>query len=323
MKHWSNYWTTSNTLNSFAESDASKGYTGPIRDYWFNVFSDLKAGSRIVDIGCGNGALACLAIEYSEKHNMDFDVHGIDAADINPPVALKDSPNSLKLLQQINFHSKTPAEMLPFKSNSIDLFISQFGFEYADIGQAIQQCDQALADHGSINILAHHPESFISHDTLAGSHLFKAVLHSSPLFVQVDLLLDIASQVHASGQFHTWNQNPYNQSISQTIKWIIDVLKSEFNEEKYSVWLHDILNRVIPILQSTPKADPNGLRSHLSHQYRTLDEHNARLEEQIKATLTDEMISTLEKEVSLLKRDINYSSFRIDNTPFAWSIKIK
>ncbi|WP_417445798.1 class I SAM-dependent methyltransferase [Kangiella sp.] len=322
MKHWSNYWTTSNTLNSFAESEASKGYTGAIKDYWFNVFSTLKPESRIVDIGCGNGALACLAAEYSEMHNLHFDIHGIDAADINPLQSLKSEKEVLKLLKQITFHPATPAEKLPFESKSIDMFISQFGFEYADFEQATIQCVNSLTENGTINIMAHHPASPISQDTEIGEHLLKNILHTSPLFLQVDLLLDIATQVKASGQYQSWKQNPYNQSISRTIKWILDTLKFQFNEDKHEAWLQDIFNRVIPVLQNLATEDPQKLRAHLAQQFKVLEEHRTRLEEQLKATITDTKINALEQQINGLGRSSQISPFTIDNRPFAWSISI-
>lgn len=323
MKHWSNYWTTSNTLNSFAESDVSKGYTGTIKDYWFNVFSSLKSGSRIVDIGCGNGALACLAVEYSDKHNLNFEVHGIDAAEINPVHTLKSDKESLKLLQKINFHSNTAAEKLPFQPKSIDMFISQFGFEYADIEQATMQCISSLTDDGTINLMSHHPDSSISQDTQVGEKLLKNVLHVSPLFIQVDLLLDIASQVKASGQYNTWQQNPYNQSISKTIKWILDTLKAQFDGDNHGIWLQDIFNRVIPVLQNVGTAEPQQLRKHLAQQYNILEDHRIRLEEQLKATLTNSKINTLKRQAESFGRSIQVSPFTIKSQPFSWTINIQ
>ncbi|MHC9511546.1 class I SAM-dependent methyltransferase [Kangiella sp. M94] len=323
MKHWSNYWTSSNTLNSFAESDASKGYTGAIKDYWFTVFSNLKPGSRIVDIGCGNGALACLAVEYSNQHNLNLEVHGIDAADINPLNALKSDKDSLQLLQKINFHPNTPAEKLPFEPQSVDMFISQFGFEYADIEQALKQCIKSLSDHGSINLMTHHPESSISHDTEAGANLLKNILHASPLFLQIDLLLDIASQVKASGQYHTWQQNPYNQSISKTIKWILDTLKTEFKNEIYETWLQDVFNRVIPVLQNLGKEEPQKLRQYLAQQYSILEEHRIRLGDQLNATLTDSKIDALKQQAQSFGANNKVSTFTINSQPFAWTISIQ
>lgn len=323
MNHWSNYWSSSKTLNSFSESDISKGYTGEIKRYWFDIFSKLKPGSKIVDIGCGNGALACLAVEYSNSHNLDFEVHGIDAADIKPIDTFKDDKKLLGLLSKVTFHPKTPAEKMPFKKGSIDVFISQFGFEYSDILKTLSECHKALADNGSIHIMAHHPNSVISQDTKSGAHVLNEILHTSPLFIQVDLLLDIATQVYQSGQYKAWNRNPYNQSIIHTIKWILDTVKKQFHEEKYANWLNDILNRVIPILQNLSASNPQLLRQHLAHDFNLLDQHRARLEEQIKATLTNTNLKELEENSLKLNLSTVSTTFNIENQPFAWSITIE
>ncbi len=323
MNHWSNYWSSSKTLNSFAESDVSSGYTGEIKQYWFDIFSTLKSNSRIVDIGCGNGALACLAVEYSNLNNLNFEVHGIDAADIKPLDSLKHDKKLSKLLSEITFHPNTPAESLPFKPNSIDLFISQFGFEYADIPKAISECHKALASNGSIHIMAHHPESIISADTKAGLYVLDKVLHKSPLFLQVDLLLDIATQVYNSGQYKSWHSNPYNLTISRTIKWIIGAIKKELEDPIYATWVQDIFNRIIPILQKVSSSNPQHLRQHLAEQFTALEQHRIRLDEQDKATFTEERLNIL-KEKSL---DLNFTTqsnpFTVQQKLFAWSIQIR
>lgn len=322
MQHWSNYWSSSKTLNSFAETDTSKGYTGAIRNHWFEIFSKLKPTSRIVDIGCGNGALASLAVEYSNNHGLEFEVHGIDAAEINPIETLKHDKKLSKNLTKITFHPNTPAEQLPFYNNSIDCFISQFGFEYSDIFKALLECHRALADNGSIHIMAHHPDSVISLDTKTGLHVLNEILHANPLFIQVDLLLDIAAQVYLSGQFQTWDRNPYNQSITRTIKWILDTIKQKFQEDKYSNWLNDIINRIIPILQNLSSSNPQLLRQQLAQEFNLLEQHRTRLEEQIKATLTKNKLNELEESSSKLLLSTQSTTFNIRNKPFAWSIDI-
>lgn len=323
MNHWSNYWSSSKTLNSFAESDTSKGYTGEIKSHWFDIFSKLKPRSRIVDIGCGNGALACLAVEYSNSHDLDFEVHAIDAADIKPMDTLKDDKELSELLSKVTFHPKTSAEKMPFEEASIDVFISQFGFEYSDIVKTLSGCHRALADNGSIHIMAHHPDSVISLDTKTGLHVLNEILQASPLFIQVDLLLDIATQVYQSGQFHTWNRNPYNQSITSTIKWILDTIKQKFQEDKYSDWLNDIINRIIPILQNLSASNPQLLRQQLAQEFNLLEQHRTRLEEQIKATLTKTKLNELEEHSSKLMLSTQSTPFNIANKPFAWSIDIE
>ena len=322
MKHWSNYWSSSKTLNSFAESDASQGYKGAIKNHWFKVFSTLKPNSRIVDIGCGNGALACLAVEYSNNHNLNFEVHGIDAADINPLHTLQSQKESIKLLKQLSFHPGTPAEKLPFKAESVDIFISQFGFEYTNVQQALEECTKALTADGVISLMSHHNESFISKDTMTGAKLLNEILHSSPLFIQIDLLLDIASQVKASGQYHTWKNNPYNQSISNTIKWILDTLKTQFSDDIHKAWLQDIINRVLPTLQNIGTTTPQELRTYLAQQYTALEDHRIRLEDQLKAMFTKNKLDTLEQQVKGLGFTIQAAPFMLNEQPFAWSINI-
>ena len=84
MQHWTDYWKNTNALNSFAEGEQGSGYSNEIADFWNSQFKSLSKGSTLVDLGTGNGAVAVLAQLYSEANQSNFQVYGIDAADIPP-----------------------------------------------------------------------------------------------------------------------------------------------------------------------------------------------------------------------------------------------
>ncbi|GAA0205615.1 hypothetical protein GCM10009123_11360 [Kangiella japonica] len=321
MEHWSNYWNSTQALNSFAESNSAQGYTGEIKDFWDTIFSQQKQGSTVVDIGCGNGALSCLAVEYSNINRLNFNVHAIDAADIDPSQILDDNPQSNNL-KQVNFYPRTPVEELPFEESSVDLFISQFGFEYADTQIALEKVSKALKPEGKVILLSHHQDSAVSHSTQSGIEVLNDVLNSSPLFIQVDLLLDIASQVQASGQYGNWPQNPYNQSISTTIRWILDKLQQEFNTQQQEVWIQDIFKRVVSVLQLVGKENPKQLRTFLAEQFKLLNEHCLRLKDQTKATFNDKKIELLKSQAEQFTLKAKAQTFMIQGKPFAWFIEM-
>ena len=95
-EEWSSLWTrdTVTTLSSMFPNN----YDLTVADFW----QEVVAGDhdRVIDLACGNGALAWLANEFLNKTSDRTTVTGIDAADIDPFKTLqkyrKDFPMAYK-----------------------------------------------------------------------------------------------------------------------------------------------------------------------------------------------------------------------------------
>jgi hypothetical protein len=82
---WTHYWA-SGALHSC--SNAFDGnYDDEVRKLWTEFFGRLPDGSRVLDIGTGNGAVAFLAQETGRQLDRSFQIEGIDAAIIDPAAA--------------------------------------------------------------------------------------------------------------------------------------------------------------------------------------------------------------------------------------------
>ncbi|MCZ6526557.1 MAG: class I SAM-dependent methyltransferase [Gammaproteobacteria bacterium] len=124
--NWDAYWRN-------AQSAAAHKDGGPqdevLERFWTQlfekVFPTIKTGSGLLDIACGNGAVARFALTSSQSLNEDINLHicGLDES----PAALEEMCKRHPMLSGI----AASALLLPFKDESFELITSQFGMEYA------------------------------------------------------------------------------------------------------------------------------------------------------------------------------------------------
>jgi hypothetical protein len=102
---WSRYWATG-VLHSCPR--AFKGnYGDEIGALWAEFFGSLTAGSRVLDLGTGNGAVAYIARDVTSQAGQAVEIEAIDAATIDPAKAAKAFGLSMA---GINFRGGVPAE---------------------------------------------------------------------------------------------------------------------------------------------------------------------------------------------------------------------
>ncbi|GEA13637.1 class I SAM-dependent methyltransferase [Alteromonas sp. KUL49] len=148
--YWSDYWKAGH-LSSFAQSNQDN-YSGEIASFWQEFLRNHNLPHcNIVDIGSGNGALIDLALnnfKYSQPNYI-----GVDTAKLSIPKHLSQ--------ENVRFHQNTRAESLPFDSSTIDVAISQFGFEYTNMDKALKELSRSVKSGGEVCFVMHHKDSVI------------------------------------------------------------------------------------------------------------------------------------------------------------------
>jgi len=114
--------------------------------HWSSFAGSLASGSRVLDLGCGAGAVARLLLDV--RH--DVSVTGIDFARI-----------PLTIHPHVELLSDTAMECLPFAEGSFGAVVSQFGYEYSQMEQAAREMTRVLAADARISLLVHHADSSI------------------------------------------------------------------------------------------------------------------------------------------------------------------
>ena len=161
-QHWSKYWQRAQSLNSFSEGEMASGYQGELRDFWYNIFSQLPDSDEVLDVGTGNGALAIMLRQYADSNGLQVRVLASDAAEIDKNLIMQKFPVLRNELSRIEFFAKTKIEDLPFADESITLITSQFALEYAEPLGAIQSCVRILKPSGRLEAVIHHTDTILS-----------------------------------------------------------------------------------------------------------------------------------------------------------------
>lgn len=149
---WTRYWATGarhSCAGSFGDA-----YGGAIGAWWQQVFSELRADERVLDLATGSGAVLQLGLRHCPSQQVNW--QGIDAGQVEP-AWMRTLPEAQALRVQI--HPGVSAESLPFPATSFDLVTSQFGVEYSDLSQSIAEVRRVLRPRGRLRCILHHADS--------------------------------------------------------------------------------------------------------------------------------------------------------------------
>lgn len=153
---WSAYWRAG-SITTF-QGIFAKNYDREVAEFWQGIFDSLPAGARLVDLACGNGALALLAAGYSREHDKGLLIDALDFAQIQAP----SDAASRELLGDIRFLPGRRLEDTRLDSDSYQLAISQFGIEYGGRDATIAELDRILApESATVALMCHRSDSHV------------------------------------------------------------------------------------------------------------------------------------------------------------------
>lgn len=171
-EHWSRFWRQG-YITSFA-GELSNNYTGTFRSYWENVVQELATKSGplcAIDLGTGNGAIGQILLESAINSGIALNVHGIDSATIKA-----------QQIEGLRFHQGVVMEDLPLPDNSADLVVSQFGFEYSDTEQTLQEITRVMRKKGLLRLICHSDNSEIVLGSRTQLDEYRALIQNTGLF---------------------------------------------------------------------------------------------------------------------------------------------
>jgi len=140
---WTQFWADAAQSRCAA---VAPGIWQSLMRHWGAFARALPHGARVLDLGCGAGAVGRMLLEARD----DLRVTGIDAARV-PATKLA----GMVLLSEIDMES------LPFEDRSFDAVVSQFGFEYSRTDETANEVARVLVPGAKLSFLVHHSQSAI------------------------------------------------------------------------------------------------------------------------------------------------------------------
>lgn len=149
---WARHWA-SGALHSCAGS-YDDTYGGVIAGFWRGAAADWAAGSRVLDIATGSGALPRLL--RGPANDAALQIDAVDLAPVQPGwwQALPAGDQA-----RMRFHGGVAAEALPFADAQFDAIVSQYGLEYAELPRAVAELLRVRAPGGQVALVMHHAAS--------------------------------------------------------------------------------------------------------------------------------------------------------------------
>ncbi|MEX2498016.1 MAG: methyltransferase domain-containing protein [Wenzhouxiangellaceae bacterium] len=154
---WNRYWQADR--GAACQADDRGLYTGVVARAWRAFANQLHAGSRVLDLATGNGAVAELLVESLRSGQTPVTIVGIDRAVIHPRL-----PASPKPGVECRWYANTPVETLPFAANMFHAVTSQYGVEYGDLERAVEEAARVLRPGGHLQWICHARSGHLARD---------------------------------------------------------------------------------------------------------------------------------------------------------------
>lgn len=283
---WTRLWKAG-VLHSCAEG-ISGNYDGAIGDFWRARFSTLQDAARVVDIGTGNGPLAVLCRSFGLERGLRFEIHGVDAADITPAEDVPDCDFS-----GITFHPKTLAGSLPFADSSVDLLVSQYGFEYAPREAALAEACRVIGRRGRIALIVHSTDSLVYQ--VSGQQLDAArfALDESPIWDDTAALIGVLASAPTAAQRERLGLDPRAESVrnafNASASWLLATARSRGNPQ----FLLSTIRHVQNVLVALDRSGAAEAKALLDAAFQSLTDERWRLQQMRRAALDPEALAEL------------------------------
>lgn len=165
-----------------------------LENFWRAAFSAKHGATRLLDIACGNGALARYLDQLGDSENKSIEYIGVDSARINPPEAKTFQALVPKFLANKNI------EDVSFQPGQFDLVVSQFGFEYCRKDRVIELVSDWLRPGGHVIFVVHSETSAITLESKQILEQLRILEESALIPLLFRLLVRLEAIAHSQDQ---------------------------------------------------------------------------------------------------------------------------
>ncbi|MHB1764561.1 MAG: class I SAM-dependent methyltransferase [Gammaproteobacteria bacterium] len=160
---WTHYWQSDRLASCGGAGE--RQYQPAIVRHWHRVFAAFATPPHLLDLCCGNGALAILAGRYFwERRSVAAEIDAVDRAPIDPARWLA---RHRAWVSKIRFHGGMAAESLAFPNGTFTAVIGQYALEYTDLDRTLAECVRVLAPRGHLAFVLHAREGIVVKQAIA------------------------------------------------------------------------------------------------------------------------------------------------------------
>jgi hypothetical protein len=263
---WTRYWT-GGAAHSCGTS-YGEHYGGAIAAFWRAVHDDTPAGSRLLDVATGSGAIPRLWRSWRSTDTWD----AVDLA-ASAPSGMAETGGGLR------FHGSVRAESLPFPAASFDLVTSQYGLEYCELPLALSEVLRVRAPRGAVALVMHHTDSRpVALARTELSHLDWALGPDGLVGAGADMLGPAAEASTPQGR-ERLARDPAAETARLRFNAAQAALRERAAASDGADVLGEIRDAVAALLQSAMRRGAAQARADLDAWMRALADHRLRLEE--------------------------------------------
>ncbi len=188
MKHWEAFYRGGALATGPVGADGL--YDQEVRAAWETFFAPLADGSRILDVGTGNGVVPLIAAMQAQSLNVQWAIDATDLAMIEPRRFVR----GLAAYPAIVFRGGIANERLPFDAGTFNAITGHFALEYGDIAASLAEAHRVLAPDGRAQFILHHRQSVLLQNAAIEMLDAKLVLRRVKLYDKLDHLLTLRPQ---------------------------------------------------------------------------------------------------------------------------------
>lgn len=310
---WSNYWD-SGFESTFTGHDETEFFR-ILDKQWLDMFEALPSNATIVDLGAGNGALTAKISEASKQHQKGFTIIAVDYSDI-------ESRSPIFKNETISVRSHTPIEQTGLEAESVDLAVSQYGFEYADHAQAASEVARILKLGGEFNAVVHHRQSEVS-QSCASTHMQVGLCYRSELTTVCAKLIKRLRKLDKSHRDPRQDETAESlrDELNKRVSRVLDYAQKYADQNHVNYYVNELTSLFGEQAKKLSFAQKLSIIDNVEEQEKHLQ---LRMEAMLKASLDDEGIKALENELresGLIVEDSEVLSH--DFKTFGWRLIAK
>lgn len=246
LEHWETYYRG----GAIATCPMGPGgdYDLEVRQAWVEFFSTLPEGARILDVGTGNGVVALIAAETAVARGRNWDIHGTDLAQIDPPRHVQDGA---RRLAGITFHAGVATEHLPFEAESFDAVSGHYALEYTDTAAALAQIRRVLKPGGDAQFIVHNTDSLLVQSARQSLQQAELVLGETKVFRRLHRLVTMENVIPGT-----------TERVTAELRAAIQALKrglQQARQERTGLILSVTLDAVQKLLEARKEMRPQAV----------------------------------------------------------------